>query len=109
VTTTSRLNTDQARRRESQTPSQEEKETYPRREIRHLLEMFDVLETTEFQDKDQGVLQKPSNVHKEIHEIKSNLDERGKERKGIALGLCQWKDYLLWYQGNIWIPNGEGI
>ena len=29
--------------------------------------------------------------------------------KGIALGLCQWKDDLLWYQGRIWIPNDEGI
>jgi len=29
--------------------------------------------------------------------------------KGIALGLCQWKDDLLWYQGKIWIPNDEGI
>jgi len=29
--------------------------------------------------------------------------------KGVALGLCQWKDGLLWYQGKIWIPNDEGI
>jgi len=25
------------------------------------------------------------------------------------LGLCQWKDGLLWYQGKIWIPKDEGI
>jgi len=29
--------------------------------------------------------------------------------KGIALGLCQWKDEYLWHQGKIWIPNNEGI
>ena len=29
--------------------------------------------------------------------------------KKVALGLCQWKDGLLWYQGKIWIPNEEGI
>jgi len=29
--------------------------------------------------------------------------------KGIALGLCQWKNSILWYQGKIWIPNDEGI
>jgi len=29
--------------------------------------------------------------------------------KGIVLGLCQWKDSFLWYQGKIWIPNDEGI
>jgi len=29
--------------------------------------------------------------------------------KGIALGLCQWKDGLVWYQGKIWIAKEEGI
>ena len=29
--------------------------------------------------------------------------------KGVALGLCQWKDEHLWYQGKIWIPNNEGL
>jgi len=29
--------------------------------------------------------------------------------KGIALGLGQWKNGLLWYQGKIWLPSSEGI
>jgi len=29
--------------------------------------------------------------------------------KGVALGLCQWKDEYLWQQGKIWVPNKEGI
>jgi len=29
--------------------------------------------------------------------------------KGVALGLCKWKDRYLWYQGKIWVPNEEGI
>jgi len=29
--------------------------------------------------------------------------------KGVALGLCQWKDGYLWHQGKIWIANHEGI
>ena len=29
--------------------------------------------------------------------------------KAIALGLRQWKDGLLWYQGKIWISNEQGI
>jgi len=29
--------------------------------------------------------------------------------KGVALGLCRWKDDLLWYQGKIWIPNEEKL
>jgi len=70
---------------------------------------LDALETTEFQDKDEGEIQKASNVHDEIQDIQRNLDEGKKEMKGIALGLCQWKDDLIWYQGRIWIPNDEWI
>jgi len=70
---------------------------------------LDVLETTESQDKDEGVIQKASNIDNEIQDIKRNLDKGSKEMKGIALGLCQWKDSLLWYQGKIWIPNDERI
>jgi len=29
--------------------------------------------------------------------------------KGIALGLCHWKNHLLWYQVRIWIPNNDEI
>jgi len=70
---------------------------------------LEVLETTEFQDKDKGEIKKASDVDNEIQDIKRNLDEGRKEMKGIALGLCQWKDGLLWYQGKIWIPKKEGI
>jgi len=50
---------------------------------------LDVLETTEFQDKDEGEIQKASNANNKIQDIKRNLDEGRKEMKGIALGLCQ--------------------
>ena len=70
---------------------------------------LDVLETTEFQDKDEGEIQKASRVDDDIQNIKKNLDEGRKEMKGIARGLCKWKDCHLWYQGKIWIANDEGI
>ena len=70
---------------------------------------LDMLETTEFQDKNEGEIQKASNDDAEIQDVKRNLDEGRKEMKGVPLGLCQWKDGLLWYQGKIWIPNDEGI
>jgi len=47
-----------------------------------------VLETTRFQDKDEGRIQKASNVDDEIQDIKRNLDKGRKEMKEIALGLC---------------------
>ena len=68
-----------------------------------------VLETTEFQDKDKREIQKASKNDKEIQDIKRNLEEGKKEMKGRAVGLCRWKDNLLWYQGRIWILNDEGI
>jgi len=45
----------------------------------------------------------------EIQKIRKALDEGSKEMKGIALGLCQWKDGYLWHQGKIWVPKNEGI
>jgi len=47
------------------------------------------LETTEFQDKDEGEIQKARNVDNEIQDIQRNLDNGRKEMMGIALGLCQ--------------------
>ena len=38
-----------------------------------------------------------------------NLENNVKEMKGEALGLCEWKDEYLWYQGKIWIPNDEEL
>jgi len=70
---------------------------------------LDILGTSEFRDKDEGEIQKASKNDNEIQDIKSNLDEGKKEMKGIAIGLCQWNDDLLWYQRRIWIPNDEGI
>ena len=67
------------------------------------------LELVEFQDKDEGKIQEASNEDTEIQAIKKNLDAKETEMKGVALGLCQWKDDLLWYQGKIWIPNDEEI
>ena len=69
---------------------------------------LDVLEKTEFQDKDEGEIQKASNVDNEIQDIKRNWDEGSKEMKGIALGLCQGKDGLLWYQGKIGYQRTKG-
>jgi len=70
---------------------------------------MDMLETTKFADKDEGEIQKASNDDAEIQDVKRNLDEGRKEMKGVAMGLCQWKDGLLWYPGKIWIPSDEGI
>jgi len=127
--TTSKLNTDQEGREESQTPSQEGKEAYPRQEIRDSPEMWksyckterywhipeteeiklDILATTKFRDKDEGEIQKASNIDDEIQDIKTNVHKGRKEMKEIPLGQSQWQDGLLWYQAKIWITKEKGI
>ena len=29
--------------------------------------------------------------------------------KGVALGLCEWRDEHLWYEEKIWVPENEGL
>jgi len=67
------------------------------------------LETTEFRAKEKGEIQKASKNDTKIQDIKRNMDEGKEAMTGIALGLCQRKGNLLWYQGRIWISNEEGI
>ena len=62
-----------------------------------------------FQDRDEGKIQQAYNKDNEIQAIRRNLENNVKEMKGVALGLCEWKDEHLWYQGKIWIPNDEEL
>jgi len=70
---------------------------------------LEMMEPSEFRDKDEREIQRGGKNDNEIQTIKKNLDEERKERKGVELGLCQWKDGLSWYQGKIWIPNDERL
>jgi hypothetical protein len=70
---------------------------------------LEAMELVEFQDMDEERIPEESRNDKEIQAIKEALDTGQKEMKGIALGLCQWKDDRLWYQGKIWIPNNEDL
>ena len=67
------------------------------------------MELPEFKDKDEGTIQQAYSKDNEIQAIKDNLEKGAKEMKVVALGLCQWKDEHLWYQGKIWISNDEGL
>ena len=67
------------------------------------------MELAAFQDKDKETIQQAYRTDNEIQAIKDNLEKGVKEMKWGALGLFQWKDEHLWYQGKIWIPNDEGL
>ena len=70
---------------------------------------FEEMELVGFRDKDDGAIRNAYDKDDEIPTIKDNMKKRIKEIKGVALGLCQWKDEHLWYQEKIWIPNNEGV
>ena len=55
------------------------------------------MKLAEFQDKDEGKIQQAYNKDNEIQTIRKNLENNTKEMKGVALGLCEWKDEHLWY------------
>jgi len=67
------------------------------------------METITFGTRDEEDISNESAKDKEIQTIKEAQDKGNKEMKGVALGLCQWKDGYLWHQGKIWILNNEGI
>jgi len=66
------------------------------------------METITFGTMEEEDISNETAKDKEIQTIKEALDKGNKEMKGVALGLCQWKDGYLWHQGKIWIPNNEG-
>ena len=54
---------------------------------------FKEMETTEIQEEDK--IQQELATDTTIQNIKQELETETKEMKGVALGLCQWKDSYL--------------
>jgi len=67
------------------------------------------METMSFEETCYEELRNEMARNEEIQMIRKALERGDKEMKGVALGLCQWKDEYLWHQGKIWVPNKEGI
>ena len=70
---------------------------------------IEAIELTEFHDENGDMIRNVYRKDQQILNIKNALDKRIKEMKGVALGLCEWKDEHLWYEGKIWIPEDEGL
>jgi len=67
------------------------------------------IETIRLEETSYEELRNETAQNEEIQTIRKALERGDKEMKGVALGLCQWKDQYLWHQGKIWVPNKEGI
>ena len=66
-------------------------------------------ETHQVKGKNAEGLEKASREDTQFQEIQKALQTNQKELQGVALGLCQWKDNLLWYNNRIWVSNEEKI
>ena len=60
-------------------------------------------------NKDSDMIRNTSRKDQKIININDALNKGIKEIKGIALGLCEWREEHLWYQGKIWVPEDEGL
>ena len=67
------------------------------------------IELTKFHDENGDMIREAYGKDQQISDIKNALNKGIKEMKGVALGLCEWKDGHLWYEGKIWIPENEGL
>jgi len=67
------------------------------------------METMRLEETSYEELRHETAQNEEIQTIRKALERGDKEMKGVALGLCQWKDEYLWHQGKIWVPNKERI
>ena len=66
-------------------------------------------ETRQIRGKNVEELEKASRGNTWFQEIRKALQTKQKELQGVALGLCQWRDNLLWYNNRVWVPNEEKI
>ena len=67
------------------------------------------IELFSMHNKNEDQIRKAYQKDTELQKIQNALEAGEKEMKGIALGLCQWKDGHLWYREKIWIPEDEGL
>src|ERR1700743_371535 len=70
---------------------------------------IEAMELIELHDKDGDMLRNASQKDQKILQIKNALEKNIKEMKGVALGLCEWRDEHLWYEEKIWVPEDEGL
>ena len=61
------------------------------------------METIRIEETSYEEIHKETAQDEEIQTIRKALERGDKEMKGVALGLCQWKDEYLWHQGKIWV------
>src|SRR5205807_6922180 len=88
---------------------EDERITQKRRILLPQEQYFQAMDVVEIHKAMEEELEKGSDKDERIQKIKKALDEKEKEMKGVALGMCQWRDKKLWYQGKVWVPEDDKI
>ena len=70
---------------------------------------IEVIELSSWHNKNEDEIRQTYRKDTQIQKIKKALEKGQKEMKGVALGLWQWKEEHLWYEGKIWIPEEESL
>ena len=70
---------------------------------------IETMELSSWQNKNEDEIKQTYRKDTQIEKIKNALERGEKEMTEVALGLCQWKDEHLWYEGKIWIPEDESL
>ena len=70
---------------------------------------FEAMNMVQVQEEKEEDIEQESEKDNQIQRIRKALNDKEKEMKGVALGMCQWKDKKLWYQGKVWVPEDEKI
>ena len=97
------------RRKQDMPDEEDERITQKRRVLLppRYFSQIEEIEITKIQKENE--IQQELATDTTIQQVRQELEKGTKEMKGIALGLCQWKDGYLWYQGKIWVPDKEEI
>ena len=67
------------------------------------------IELFSMHNKNEDQIRKAYQKDTELQKIQNALEKGEREMKGIALGMCQWKDRHLWYGEKIWIPEDKSL
>src|SRR5437879_7878906 len=88
---------------------EDERITQKRRILLPQEQYFEAIDVVQIQEEKEEDLEEGSQKDDQIQNIKEALDRKEKEMKGVALGMYQWRDRKLWYQGKVWVPEDEKI
>src|SRR5437868_11784352 len=89
--------------------SEDERITQKRRILLPREQYFEAMDVVQLHHGNEEDLEKKSAEDEQIQKIRKALNDKEKEMKGVALGMCQWQDKKLWYQGKVWVPEDEKL